>query len=94
MGYRIELEEIEAAMGTLIGVKESAAIYVRLGEGMGQICGFVAMDSAVPPESLVEQVARIVPPYMVPKKISVLTHLPKNANGKIDRQALHQTHHQ
>jgi acyl-coenzyme A synthetase/AMP-(fatty) acid ligase len=55
---------------------------------MGQILGFVAMDESSESDSLVAQVAQIVPPYMVPKKISVLPSLPKNANGKIDRQIL------
>ena len=92
MGYRIELEEIEAALGTLPGVKECAAIYLKIGEGMGQIIGFVAMDESSESNSLVAQVAQIVPPYMVPKKISVLSQLPKNANGKIDRQILLKNH--
>jgi len=92
MGYRIELEEIEAALGTLPGVMECAAIYLKIGEGMGQIIGFVAMDESSETDSLVAQVAQIVPPYMVPKKISVLSQLPKNANGKIDRQILLKNH--
>lgn len=90
MGYRIELEEIEAALGTIRGVKECAAIYQNLGEGMGRIIGFVAMDQDAESRALIDEVARLVPSYMVPKVISVLPHLPKNGNGKIDRLALRQ----
>lgn len=88
MGYRIELEEIESALSTLPGVKECAVIYQRLGDGMGQILGYAAMPEQVPTDELVRQVAAIVPPYMVPRRITVLDTLPKNANGKIDRVAL------
>jgi D-alanine--poly(phosphoribitol) ligase subunit 1 len=88
MGYRIELEEIEAALSTIPGVKECAVVYQKLGEGMGQILGFAASDRDANSEQLIAQVAAIVPPYMVPKRIEILKDLPKNANGKIDRQAL------
>jgi len=88
MGYRIELEEIEAALGTISGVKECAVVYRRFGEGLGQIIGFAALGTPIASEELVGSVARIVPPYMVPKRITILEALPKNANGKIDRLAL------
>jgi D-alanine--poly(phosphoribitol) ligase subunit 1 len=88
MGYRIELEEIEAALSASAQVKECAVIYRKLGEGFGEIVGFVALASARPPEDLIQEVARIVPPYMVPKRVRLLDDLPKNANGKIDRIAL------
>jgi D-alanine--poly(phosphoribitol) ligase subunit 1 len=88
MGFRIELEEIEAAIDTLFGVRECAVIYHRLSDGLGQIIAFAAMPEPVSSEALLSGIASIVPSYMVPKKVFVLETLPKNANGKIDRVAL------
>ncbi len=88
LGYRIELEEIEAALGALPDMRECAAIYQRLGEGLGQIIGFVAMSPTRTSHELIGEIANLVPSYMVPRKITILESLPKNANGKIDRVAL------
>jgi D-alanine--poly(phosphoribitol) ligase subunit 1 len=88
MGYRIELEEIEAAFNSLPVVRECAVVYQNLGEGMGQILAFAAASSAVSSEALLRKIAAIVPPYMVPRRVVVMDGLPKNANGKIDRVAL------
>jgi D-alanine--poly(phosphoribitol) ligase subunit 1 len=91
MGYRIELEEIEAALATLPFVKECAVIYLKIAEGMGQLLGYVAVaDGADPQVDFVASVAEIVPSYMVPRRIEIRPHLPKNANGKIDRVELQQ----
>lgn len=88
MGYRIELEEIEAAFNSLPVVRECAAIYQKLDEGLGQILAFAATSSPVSPEELLQEVSAIVPPYMVPRRVMLIDPLPKNANGKIDRVAL------
>lgn len=88
MGYRIELEEIEAALNTLPEVKECAVIYQKLSEGLGQIIAFAATGLSVTPEELLHKVTGIVPRYMAPRRVIVMDSLPKNANGKIDRVAL------
>lgn len=88
MGYRIELEEIEAALNTLPEVKECAVIYQKLSEGLGQIIAFAATGLPVTQEELLHKVAGIVPRYMAPRRVIVMDSLPKNANGKIDRVAL------
>jgi Acyl-coenzyme A synthetases/AMP-(fatty) acid ligases len=89
MGYRIELEEIEAALSTLPSVEECAVIYQKLGEGLGQILAFVATSAPLSPEGLLHKTAAIVPTYMMPRRVIIMNVLPKNANGKIDRVALH-----
>ena len=89
MGYRIELEEIEAALNALPSVKESAAIYQRVGDGLGQILAFVATNCAATAEELLRELSGVVPPYMLPRRIVLVNELPKNANGKIDRTVLH-----
>ncbi|MEO5828365.1 MAG: hypothetical protein ABIQ48_07235 [Luteimonas sp.] len=88
MGYRIELEEIEAAFNSLPGVKECAVSYQKLGDGLGQIVAFAATNPALSSQDLLQQVATIVPSYMVPRCVRIIDPLPKNANGKIDRAAL------
>lgn len=88
MGYRIELEEIEAAFNSLPEVKECVVVYQSLGDGLGQILAFVAAYPDAAPEDLLKQVAAIVPPYMVPRRVTLIDPLPKNANGKIDRGVL------
>lgn len=88
MGYRIELEEIEAALNSVPEVKECAVIYRKMGDGLGEIVGFASLHRPKAPEQLIRDVAGIIPPYMVPKRVTVLESLPKNASGKIDRIAL------
>ena len=88
MGYRIELEEVEAALASITQVRECAVIYQKFSTGMGQIVSFVACSTDTSSEELSIQVCSILPPYMVPKKFVFLKELPKNANGKIDRVAL------
>jgi D-alanine--poly(phosphoribitol) ligase subunit 1 len=66
MGYRIELEEIEAALGTLPSVRECAVIYQKLDEEFGQIVAFVAMCTPQLSEVLLHKAAALVPSYMFP----------------------------
>ncbi len=88
MGYRIELEEIESALNTHDLVEECGIVYQELGNGMGQIIGFVGSTDHPEEKELLGHLKNLVPDYMVPKRVKVLESLPKNSNGKIDRNAL------
>ncbi|EHP40423.1 D-alanine--poly(phosphoribitol) ligase subunit 1 [Cupriavidus basilensis OR16] len=74
MGYRIELEEIEHALVKLSDVSQAAVIYHRANAAYGKLVGFVACSDRVD--------------YMMPNKLVLMPKLPKNSNGKIDRQQL------
>jgi D-alanine--poly(phosphoribitol) ligase subunit 1 len=89
MGYRIELEEIEAAFSTLSYVDEVGVIYERLNAELGQIKAFVSISNSGLNESDIgNELKNILPAYMMPRKIILLEALPKNQNGKIDRKKL------
>ena len=90
MGYRIELEEVEAAFSALPTVHEVGVIYKTAEPGTpGSILAYVSADEGITPEALATEVADVLPSYMRPRSIFVqYTALPKNSNGKIDRQAL------
>ena len=40
------------------------------------------------PQALMDECKAKLPNFMVPSKIEILTELPRNPNGKIDRKAL------
>lgn len=89
MGYRIELEEIEAAFSTLQYVDEVGVIYEKINAELGQIKAFVSVSEAgITKDKLVTDIKNLLPPYMVPRIIIIVNGLPKNANGKIDRKQL------
>ncbi len=90
MGYRIELEEVEAAFSAIPAVHEVGVIYKTLASGeAGSILAYVNAEVDVTPESLALKLTASLPTYMRPRLIFVQhTPLPKNSNGKIDRQAL------
>lgn len=88
LGYRIELEEIEAALNRVDGVREAAALYKKMGDGLGMIIAFAAVEDGVVGPAIVETLRALLPVYMVPSRVETRASLPKNANGKIDRPAL------
>ena len=89
-GYRIELGEIEAALTKHPRV-ESAVVMVRRDfPGRKRMVAYVLTPKENPPtsEELGEHLAGVLPGYMVPSAIVLVTEWPLTPNGKINRQAL------
>jgi len=84
MGYRIELEEIENAIGSLSYVLENAVVFVRKIDDAGSIVAHVNASQR-DEVSLIDELRKKLPPYMIPDKVVFSDSLPKNQNGKIDR---------
>ena len=88
MGYRIELEEIEHALAKLPQVNQAAVIYQRTNTAYGKLIGFVASTAELDEKTLLAELGDLLPEYMIPSRIVVRPDLPKNPNGKVDRQVL------
>ncbi|MBA2710845.1 MAG: AMP-binding protein [Tatlockia sp.] len=88
MGYRIELEEIEHALVKFTQINQAAVVYHRINLAYGKIIGFVSSTEDVDERSLLINLAELLPNYMIPSRLIVRKELPKNANGKVDRQQL------
>jgi aryl carrier-like protein len=88
-GHRIELGEVEAALGAHPGV--SAAVAVAVGQPSRRLSAVVIPGPGrLPPaeRELREFCASQLPDYMVPERILIAGELPLTGNGKIDRTAV------
>ena len=90
-GYRIELGEVEHALRRIPGVDEAAAIH-SAGDGISQIIAIVASRNGISSAEVRGQLSNSLPPYMVPARVDVVDRLPRNANGKIDRNLIKTQH--
>jgi amino acid adenylation domain-containing protein len=90
-GYRIELGEVEVALNAFDELRECAVVAVPT-EGFEShlICAaYVPQDrTVITPSELRLKLSAVLPAYMLPARWTELRHLPKNANGKIDRRKL------
>lgn len=87
-GYRMELQEVEAAVRKVTGRDLAAVIpwpVVESGSALGCIAFVVGPE--VGPTAL-EQCRELLPEYAVPSCILTIREMPLNANGKFDYAAL------
>lgn len=91
-GYRIELEEIEAALDRQDGVDRSIVLVEGDGTTPGRrltACVAPADPSAAPEEAhLRARLHDALPPYMVPTSFVFVDTMPLNPNQKVDRGEL------
>lgn len=91
-GYRVSPSEIEEVIYASGLVKEAAAIGIEH-DALGQAVVVVVspqIDTYFDSQTLIACCKTQLPNFMVPTKIEVLTDLPRNPNGKIDRKILSQ----
>lgn len=90
-GFRIELDEIRAVMEAVDGVNE-AAVLVNEGDAGDKstlrLEAFVVCDSRLTADRLGKTIARNLPDYMMPSKITQVEKLLLTVNGKLDAQGL------
>ncbi|MEU9185652.1 amino acid adenylation domain-containing protein [Streptomyces sp. NPDC048484] len=85
-GNRVETGEAEAALQIHPGIAQASVIAHE-----GRLLAFVtARPGAERPEprAVRRHLAGLLPPYMIPARITVLDELPLTGTGKIDRRAL------
>jgi amino acid adenylation domain-containing protein len=87
-GYRVEPDEVAAALCRIPGVRDAIAVAREAG-GETQIWAYVVpFDSALTTASLRSAMAAAVPDYLVPSGFVFIDSIPLTRNGKPDRQAL------
>ena len=89
-GYRIELGEIEAAL-TRHPAVDSAVVMVRQDfPGRKRLIAYALIPKENPPTTneLRDYLTEVLPAYMVPSGVVLVTQWLLTPNGKIDRQAL------
>jgi non-ribosomal peptide synthetase-like protein len=89
-GFRIELGEIESRLGEQPNVSAAAAAIKKDSNGQEHLVGYVVPEDivCVDENGLRTELAKVLPPYMVPATIVSLKELPRMPSGKINRKEL------
>ncbi|MFG2209384.1 amino acid adenylation domain-containing protein [Streptomyces sp. NPDC048638] len=90
-GYRIELEEVEAAASAALGGRSCAVVLDREAAGGPRLVGFLeSADESGPwdEQALHAELSRRLPSALVPGRWARLDAMPRLAGGKPDRTAL------
>lgn len=88
-GFRIEIEDIEAALRKATGVA-AAAVALHTVSGSARLVGYIveAASGTLDQGAVAAHVAATLPTYMVPTLWMKLDALPQTSSGKLERKAL------
>jgi acyl-coenzyme A synthetase/AMP-(fatty) acid ligase len=91
-GARVDLTEVEAALGSLPPVAEAAVVAVDGPQGASRLYGFVVptggADRLELEGALRHALRELLPLHLVPDRMIVIDALPVTEHGKVDRHAL------
>ncbi|MEW9553630.1 amino acid adenylation domain-containing protein [Nonomuraea sp. NPDC050783] len=89
-GFRIELEEVEAQLDKVPGVRRSTALVVGAGVDDRRLVACVIPEPGrrLTETALKAELRAWLPPYMVPAAIGFFDAFPLNASQKVDRARL------
>jgi amino acid adenylation domain-containing protein len=88
-GYRVELQEIEAVLRKACGAAQVVSIAWPVENGTADgVVAFVSGVDALDHDQVSAYCSKVLPGFMVPRKIYLCDEMPLNANGKIDRHRL------
>lgn len=83
MGHRVELDEVEHAANSVDNVAESCCVYNKAKESL-----ILFYSGETDKKEVSLELRKLIPGFMVPRKIKKLDVLPKLPNGKIDVKKL------
>jgi amino acid adenylation domain-containing protein len=89
-GFRIELEEIEEALRELPQIKDASVIARRDEAGTNVLVAYLVPreDKEIDQALVRRHLSAVLPDYMMPGSMMVLSTLPLTGNGKLDRSSL------
>ena len=88
-GHRVELQEVDHALRAASKTDMAVSVAWPIDSGRADaIYGFVCEQCNFDTQSVIEHCRKVMPDYMVPRRLFVIDEMPLNVNGKIDRSAL------
>jgi amino acid adenylation domain-containing protein len=87
-GFRIELEEIEAAIREYEGIHTAVVQVVEYSPEDQRLVAYILSEDRVPESKLRDFLRERLPFYMLPSELIPLQSLPMTINGKVDKAAL------
>ena len=87
-GQRVETGEIELRMASMPEIENAVVKAFQDENGQNYLCGYYVSKQELSPEQVRTYLKRWLTSYMVPRFFKRLDSLPKNVNGKLDRNAL------
>ena len=88
-GFRVELQEIEAAIKEITRAPQVIVLAWPLQNNVTQsLVAFISQMEGIHAQQVIQSCKKKLPTYMVPSRILFLTTFPVNVTGKIDRKEL------